>query len=212
MKKNYSRGARHERTKKQYDHIKANESTRHAKKKNFFVCHGRWHRDNQYRKSRIAVGWTEEHCQHLDSLVAIDFSYTATRKERQRYENNNILGVNDQGPKPRPMKKITDLAQAVNKLLVLQKAKWRIQIRISLNMYDSDSDQSKNVKEWNRNGNVGDGTIGLKLLPPLQPGGRHKNGKNIIIFLRVEERTTVICFSRSFAYKNWRFPCKLRGV
>ena len=37
--------------------------------------------------------------------MAIDFSCTATRKERERYENNFSLGVNGQGPKPGPIKK-----------------------------------------------------------------------------------------------------------
>ena len=56
--------------------------------------------------------------------------------------------------------------------------KWGIQIRISLNIYDSDSDQLKNVKDWNSNGNVGDGTEGLNLLLPLHSDGRHKNDKD----------------------------------
>ena len=37
-------------------------------------------------------------------------------------------------------------------------------------MYDSDSDQLKNVKDWNNNGNVGRKSLNL------QPCGRHKNG------------------------------------
>ena len=52
--------------------------------------------------------------------MAIDFPYTATRKERQRYENNFSLCVNGQGPKLGPMKKRADYPQAVNKLLVLR--------------------------------------------------------------------------------------------
>ena len=49
-------------------------------------------------------------------------------------------------------------------------------MRISLNIFDSGSDQSKNVKDWNSSGNVGDGITGLNLLP-LEPGGRLKNGR-----------------------------------
>ena len=97
----------------------------------------------------------------LDSLMAIDFSYKAKRKERTRYENNFTLVVNGRRPKPGPMKKQTDCPQA-----------------ISLNIYDSNSDPLKNVKDWNHNGDVGDGSVGLNILPPLQPGGRHKSGKN----------------------------------
>ena len=53
--------------------------------------------------------------------MLIDFSYTASRKERQRYENNFSLGINCQGPKPGPMKKRADYPQAVNKVLVMRK-------------------------------------------------------------------------------------------
>ena len=53
---------------------------------------------------------------------------------------------------------------------------------MSLNSYHSDSDQFKNVKGWNSNGNVEDGSGSFNLLPPLQPGGRHESGKNKISF------------------------------
>ena len=74
VKKNYSRGAKHD----------ANESTRHAKNTNFLSITDRRPKDELYRNSQIAIGWTEERCQYLDSLVAIDISYTAACKERER--------------------------------------------------------------------------------------------------------------------------------
>ncbi len=37
--------------------------------------------------------------------MSIAFSKTATRKERERYEDKDTLGVNGQGPKPGPMRK-----------------------------------------------------------------------------------------------------------
>ena len=60
--------------------------------------------DEQDRNSQLATGWTEEHCQHWDSLMAIGFSFSATPKERTRHENKYTLGVNGQGPKPGPMR------------------------------------------------------------------------------------------------------------
>ena len=36
--------------------------------------------------------------------------------------------------------------------------------------------------------------------------GRHKNGKNIIIFPRVDERTTVICFFKEFRLQELSIP------
>ena len=100
---------------------KANESTQHAKKRNFTSFLERFHNDDLHRHSQIAMGRTEEHCKYLDSLVLIGFSCTAARKERQRYENNYTLGINGQGPKPRPMKKRADCLQAVNKVLAVRK-------------------------------------------------------------------------------------------
>ena len=54
--------------------------------------------------AQTAIGWTEEYCQYLDSLVSINFLYTATSKARERYENNLTLGVSGQGPKLGPIK------------------------------------------------------------------------------------------------------------
>ena len=48
------------------------------------------------------------------------FSHIASRKERERYENNFSFGVNGQGPKPGPKKKRANFAQTMNKLLVLK--------------------------------------------------------------------------------------------
>ena len=104
VKKNCSRGAKHGRTQEQYDHFKANESTRHAKKKYLLSITDRIQRDEFYRHSQLAIGWTEEHCQHLDSLMSTDFSHTPTKKERELHENNHTLGVNNQRPKTGPMK------------------------------------------------------------------------------------------------------------
>ena len=96
MKMNSLRVAKHGRSQQQYDHFRANESTRHAKKEKVFVHYGKiLESTNCIRNSQLAIAWTEEHCQYVDSLMAIDFSHTATRNE-----NNYSLGVNGQGPKP----------------------------------------------------------------------------------------------------------------
>ena len=120
-KKNDSRGAKYGRFQEQYDHFKANESTRHSKKKGYDSITLRFQNDELYRNSQLAIGWTEEHCQHLDSLMTIDFSDTATRKEHQRREIIILLASNGQGPKPGPMNKRADHQQAVNKLLVMRR-------------------------------------------------------------------------------------------
>ena len=118
---------------------------------------------------------------------SVTLRFQQTRKERQRYENKCTLGVNGQGPKPGPMKKRADYPQAVNKVLVLRRQVENPN-SYTLETDISDSDQSRNVKEWKSNGVNGDGLIGPKLLlhqrvgglPPLtsQPGGHQKSGRN----------------------------------
>ena len=62
-----------------------------------------------------------------------------------------------QRPKPGPLKKRSDHPQAFFQSSGYAKTSGGIQIRKSLNIYDPDSDQSKNVKDWSSNGDVGDG-------------------------------------------------------
>ena len=87
--------------------------------------------------------------------MLIDFSHTATRKERHRYETNDTLDVIGQGPKPGPQKKRADHQQAVNKVLVMRKHVVNPNPRCPKKC-DSESDRSKNVHDWNSNGDVGD--------------------------------------------------------
>ena len=51
-----------------------------------------WSLSHLNRNSQIAIGWTEECCEYLDSLMSIDFPKTTARKER-------ALGVSCQGQK-----------------------------------------------------------------------------------------------------------------
>ena len=66
------------------------------------------------------------------------------------------------------------------------------------------------MKHWNSNGNVGEGSAGLNLLPLLQLGERHKNRKNNVFF-RVVERTTVICF-KECRLQAMAIPLQVTGV
>ena len=93
FQKEYSRCAKRGPSQEQSDHYKARDSTRNAKKKEYSSITARWHGDELYRNSQIAIGWTEERCQCLDSLMSNDFSYTAMRKERGKIESNLTLGV-----------------------------------------------------------------------------------------------------------------------
>ena len=54
-------------------------------------------RNNTF-ESKMASVWTEEKCRYMDHLELEDKSHTATRRERQRNENNWKLTINAQGP------------------------------------------------------------------------------------------------------------------
>ena len=61
------------------------------KRKSFRPLRKDFRKTDCTENAQLAIAWTEEHCQYVDSLMAIDFSYTTTRNERQRHENNYIL-------------------------------------------------------------------------------------------------------------------------
>ena len=97
--------------------------------------------DVLYQRSQLAI------------LMTMDFSYTVASKERGRYEINLTHGVNDQGQHRGPVKKRGDYTVH------------------PLNPYDSDIDQSKNVRNWNSNGDSGDGEVGPNFFHHQRFGG-----------------------------------------
>ena len=98
MKKGASRGARHGRYEEQCDHYQAKMCLRKAKNKQLESILERFQKQDSNRESQMAIGWTEEKCRYLNQLALEDKSCTATRRERQRYENKLKLTLNAQGP------------------------------------------------------------------------------------------------------------------
>ena len=176
VRKDHSRGAKQGPTQWQYDHSKAKETTRNVRKKGYDSISPRWQDDVRYRNSQIAVGWTEEYCQYVDSLLSIDFSLRATRRERERYENNLTLGVKGQGTKSAPMKNRPDFSQAVHHLIAITAGGKDESAHSQTIAIPTTSNERKNNIGTSMD-KLGVGTIGHNLLP-LQLGGRHKNGKN----------------------------------
>ena len=57
----------------------------------------RFQEDELYSNSNIATGWTQEHCQHLDSFLLIDFSQERLRERSvSEMKTTNTLGINGQ--------------------------------------------------------------------------------------------------------------------
>ena len=98
--------------------------------------------------------------------MSIDFSYTATRKERERYENNLTLGGTGRGPLPGPLKKRTDFSQAVHHIIAIEQQAGKPNPYIPKHVRFRQRPIEEKAK-LERQGNVGAGTTGHNLLPPL---------------------------------------------
>ena len=96
QKRNANRGAWHGKTDDQREYHQAKVSLRKAHSKIFKSILERFQKQDTYRESQVAIGWTEDTCSHLDQIANEDNPYIATWSERQRYENNRKLALNAQ--------------------------------------------------------------------------------------------------------------------
>ena len=158
-----SRGAKHGKTQEHRDVFKANESLRHTNNIGFSSFLESFQIEDSYRNSQTAIGWTEEKCIYLDSLLLENQSYTATRKERLRYENGWMLSVNGHGPVLGQMNQRSDCPQAVTRIRNLcQQAEHP---RNSPFFRLIEFDKAPLVNNTKQNGSKEDGTHGQVLLP-----------------------------------------------
>ena len=85
--------------------------------------------DAIHRESQTIIGWTREYCWYLDFLATIDISFCATWKQRSRYENRLLLGVND-GPHPGPVRERDDFLKTTRRIAALQREEGRVNVYI----------------------------------------------------------------------------------
>ena len=117
--KRRSHGARHGKTEEQKEyHIAWNAWKRCCKKVDsqgghFTGIHDRFLRDQVYRDSQLAIGWTEQKCKELDELAKEDHTYRLTPEEKRRYQGQWHLTLNKSG-KNGPMKLRSDFRAAVS--------------------------------------------------------------------------------------------------
>ena len=76
----------------------------------FIGIHDRFLRDQVYRESQLAIGWTE---QKMDELAKEDHTYHLTPEEQRRYQGQRYLTLNESG-KNGPMKLRSDFRAAVS--------------------------------------------------------------------------------------------------
>ena len=84
-----TRGAKHGQSRWQYDHWKAKDATKGARKRKYRSILHRWQEEEAYRESQTARGWTEEHCIYLQ-LVA----YHTTQQGKSNQDMKTCLCLN----------------------------------------------------------------------------------------------------------------------
>ena len=120
IKKGRGHGARHGKTEEQKEyHIAWNAWKRCCKKVDsqgghLHVIHDRFLRDQVYRESQLAIGWTEQKCKEWDELARGNHTYRLTPEEFTRYQSQWYLTLNKSG-KNGPMKLRSDIRAVVSK-------------------------------------------------------------------------------------------------
>ena len=118
IKKGRCHGARHGKTEVQKQYQKAWNAWKRCCKRvdsqgeHFTGIHDRFLRDPVYRKSQLAIGWSEQKCKEWDELAQEDHTYKLTPEEFRRYKGQWYLTLNKAG-KIGPMKLRSDYRTAV---------------------------------------------------------------------------------------------------
>ena len=75
--------------------------------------HDRFLRDQVYRESQLAIGWTEQKCIEMDQLAKQNHTYHLSTEEFKRYQEQWYLTLNKSG-KTAPMRLRPDFRAAVS--------------------------------------------------------------------------------------------------
>ena len=84
-----ARGYKHGPYLWQEHHHRAKEALRGTKKSKiiFTSILDRWHNDETYTESQLAIGWSDAWVRYLDHIAQIDISHKAPQEQRSRYHN-----------------------------------------------------------------------------------------------------------------------------
>ena len=119
IKKGRCHGAQHGKTEEQKEyHTAWNVWKRCCKRvdsqcENFTGIHDRFLRDQVYRESQLAIGWTEQKCKEMDELAKQSHTYHLSTEEFKRYQGQWYLTLNMSG-KNGPMRLRPDFLAAVS--------------------------------------------------------------------------------------------------
>ena len=110
---------------RQQDHWKAVDAIRGTTKRGHDTTTIRWRKNEKYRNSQLAHGWTEEYCRYLDYLTTIDISHVATWEQRHRYESTITVARTTQDRQDGPMNTRKDFKPTTQVLASLRQEQGR---------------------------------------------------------------------------------------
>ena len=115
IKKGRCHGARHGKTEEQKEyHIAWNAWKRCCNRvEHFKGIHDRFLRDQVFRESQLAIGWTEQKCKEMDELAKENHTYHLSLEEFKIYQGQWYLTLNKSG-KNGPMRLRPDFRAAVS--------------------------------------------------------------------------------------------------
>ena len=113
------RGAKHGSHPYQEHHLRAKDLMRMLKKidGNYKTMIDGFQRDEIFRESQLAHGWTEEWCKYLDYLYTVDISHQASPEQRVRYKELYHLKYNPANEGKGPMKDRPDYRKAARAIM-----------------------------------------------------------------------------------------------
>ena len=109
IKKGRCHGARYGKTEEQKEYQKAWNAWKRCCKRvdsqgeHYKVIHDRFLRDQVYRDSQLAIGWTEQKCVEMDELAKQAHTYHLSQEKFKRYQGQWYLTLNKAG-KNAPMR------------------------------------------------------------------------------------------------------------
>ena len=119
IKKGRCHGARNGKTEEQKEyHIACNAWKRCCKRvdsqaEHYKGIHDRFLKDQVYRESQLAIGWTEQKCIEMDELAKQNHTYHLSKEEFKRYQGQWYSTPNKSG-KNAPMRFRPDFRAAVS--------------------------------------------------------------------------------------------------
>ena len=120
IKKGRPHGHRYGKKPGDHEYYIAHSLKKKCKKKNFLGIHGRFIRDEKFRKNMIDNGRTEEICRQMDDLADEDHTHHLTPDEIDDYRGNWWIRWNKIGSDTMPIRHRSDFKQALSTLRQLK--------------------------------------------------------------------------------------------